>query len=177
MAATMGWDELSRFKQRLLMKLFGGGTTRNENRTVGDSLRCRGLLGENNKLAMPGLPIFTRAMRRQKERRVIARGSHETPPIHSLLKKQLRSRNEKALPRTIMAVWLALTCLFGLSAVFAMKINLTATEVTNAIPYKPKFGVASDHDTLSKADKLVREPGGRLRHFSLTASALPNSAK
>lgn len=177
MAATMGWDELSRSKQRLLIKLFGGGTTRNKNRTVGDGLRCRGLVGENNKLAMPGLPIFTRAMRRQQERRAIARGSHETPSIHSPLKKELRSRNEKALPRTVMAVWLSLTCLFGLSALFAMKINLSATEVTNATPYEPKFGVASEHDTLSRDDKLVREPGGKLRHFSLTAYALPTLRK
>ena len=81
--------------------------------------------------------------------------------------------NDKALPRTIKAVWLALTCLFGVSALFAMKINSSATEVTNAIPYDPKFGFASEHDTLSEEDKLVREPGSKLRHFSLPASAFP----
>ena len=177
MAVTMGRDALSRSKQRLLIKLFGGGTTRNENRTVGDGLRWRGLVGENNKVAMLGLAIFTRAMRRQQERRAIARGSHEIPSIHSPLKKQLRSRNEEALPRTVMAVLLALTCLFGLSALFAMKINLSATEVTNATSYEPKFGVASEHDTLSRDDRLVREPGGKLRHFSLTAYALPTLRK
>jgi len=175
MAATMRWDELSRSKQRLLFKLFG--TTRNENRTVVDSLRCPDLLDENNKLAMPGVANLHACHPPSARGRAIARGSHETPSIHSLLKKQLRLRNERALPRTIVAVWLALTCLFGLSALFAMKINMSAPEVTSAIPYEPKFGVASEYDTLSKEDKVVREPGGRLRHFSLTASALPNSGK
>jgi hypothetical protein len=86
-------------------------------------------------------------------------------------------RNEKTLSRTIMAVWLALTCLFGLSALFAMRINVSATEVTNVIPYEPKISAALEYDTLSEEDKLVREPGSRLRHFALTASALPNLGK
>jgi hypothetical protein len=83
-------------------------------------------------------------------------------------------RDKNALPRTIRAVWLALTCLFGLSALFAMKIDMGATEVANLVPYKPTIGVASGYDTLTKEDKLVRELGGRLRHFSLTAPAIHN---
>ena len=67
MAATPGWDELSRSEQRLLIKLFGGGSTRNENSAVVDGLRRRGLVDEDNELATPGLLVFTLAMRHQQE--------------------------------------------------------------------------------------------------------------
>jgi len=43
MPATISWHDLTRFEQRLLMKLFGCGTTRNENPTDVDGLRVRGL--------------------------------------------------------------------------------------------------------------------------------------
>jgi hypothetical protein len=66
MAATTGWDELNRSEQRLLIKLFGGGTTRNEKLEVVESLRCRGLVDENDKLSMPGLQVFTGAIRKQQ---------------------------------------------------------------------------------------------------------------
>jgi len=47
MAEASGWDELTRFEQRLLIKLFGGGTVRKENPAVVDELRARGLVDEN----------------------------------------------------------------------------------------------------------------------------------
>jgi hypothetical protein len=66
MATTISWDDLTRFEQRLLIKLFGGGTTRNENPTVVDGLRSRGLVDENDKLSMLGLLVFTLAIRKQQ---------------------------------------------------------------------------------------------------------------
>jgi len=66
MSDTAGWDELTRFEQRLLIKLFGGGTARKEDPAIVDELRSRGLIDENNELAMPGLLVLTMAMRRQQ---------------------------------------------------------------------------------------------------------------
>jgi hypothetical protein len=66
MAETAGWDELTRSEQRLLIKLFGGGTTRNDRPAAVEGLRCRGFLDENNKLSMLGLLVFTLAIREQQ---------------------------------------------------------------------------------------------------------------
>ena len=66
MPATISWDDLTRFEQRVLIKLFGGGTTRNENPTVVDGLRFRGLVDENDNLSMLGLLVFTLAIRKQQ---------------------------------------------------------------------------------------------------------------
>jgi len=66
MAATISWDDLTRCEQRLLIKLFGCGTTRNENPTVVDGLRSRDLVDENDKLSMLGLLVFTLAIRKQQ---------------------------------------------------------------------------------------------------------------
>jgi hypothetical protein len=59
-------DELTRFEQRALIKLFGGGSLRKEDPSVADGLRRRGLVDENNALAMPGLLVLTLAMCRQR---------------------------------------------------------------------------------------------------------------
>jgi hypothetical protein len=67
MAASTIWDGLTRPEQRLLIKLFGCGSTRNENPVVVDALRSRGLLDENSELSMAGLFVFTLAMREQQE--------------------------------------------------------------------------------------------------------------
>jgi hypothetical protein len=66
MSATMRWDDLTRFEQRLLIKLFGGGSTRNERPAVVDGLRSRGLVDENGELSMLGLLTFTLALRKQQ---------------------------------------------------------------------------------------------------------------
>ncbi len=65
MAATISWDDLTRCEQRLLIKLFGCGTTRNENPTVVDGLRSRDLVDENDKLSMLGLLVFRYPERRR----------------------------------------------------------------------------------------------------------------
>jgi len=66
MSEAPGWDELTRFQQRALIKLFGGGSLRNDDPAVAVELRARGLVDENNALAMPGLLVLTLAMRRQQ---------------------------------------------------------------------------------------------------------------
>lgn len=66
MSRTAEWDDLTRFEQRLMIKLFGGGSVRKENPTVVDELRARGFVDENNELALPGLFVLTLAMRRQQ---------------------------------------------------------------------------------------------------------------
>ena len=66
MAETAAWDGLTRSEQRLLIKLFGGGTTRNENPTVVDGLRSRGLVDESDELSILGLLAFTLALRKQQ---------------------------------------------------------------------------------------------------------------
>jgi hypothetical protein len=66
MAATISWDDLPRFEQRLVIKLFDGGTTRNELPAVVDGLRSRGLLDEAGKLSMLGLLVFTLALNKQQ---------------------------------------------------------------------------------------------------------------
>src|SRR5260221_6845370 len=52
MAATTISDGLTRPEQRLLIKLFGCGTTRHENPAVVDALRSSGLLDVHNELSM-----------------------------------------------------------------------------------------------------------------------------
>jgi hypothetical protein len=66
MSEAAGWDELTRFEQRALIKLFGGGSLRREDTAVIEELRSRGFVDENNTLAMPGLLVLTLAMRRQQ---------------------------------------------------------------------------------------------------------------
>ena len=66
MSEAMLWDQLTRFGQRALIKLFGGGSLRKNHPAVAEELRARGLVDENNALAMPGLFVLTLAMRRQR---------------------------------------------------------------------------------------------------------------
>jgi hypothetical protein len=65
MSATQ-WDELTRPEQRLLIRLFGGGSLRNQNAADIDGLRRRGLVDDELNLSMPGLLVFTLAMREQQ---------------------------------------------------------------------------------------------------------------
>lgn len=66
MPEATGWDELTRFEQRALIKLFGGGSLRNDDPAIAKELRARGFVDENDALTMPGLQILTLAMRRQQ---------------------------------------------------------------------------------------------------------------
>ena len=63
---AMPWDELTRPEQLLLIRLFGGGSLRNQNATDIEGLRRRGLVDDELNLSMPGLLVFTLAMREQQ---------------------------------------------------------------------------------------------------------------
>jgi hypothetical protein len=63
---TMPWDELTRSEQRLLIRLFGGGSLRNQNAADIEGLRQRGFIDDEQNLSMPGLLVLTLAMREQQ---------------------------------------------------------------------------------------------------------------
>jgi hypothetical protein len=64
MSEATGWDGLTRFEQRALIKLFGGGSLRNDDPAIARKLLARGFVDENNALAMPGLLVLNLALRR-----------------------------------------------------------------------------------------------------------------
>jgi hypothetical protein len=66
MDETTVWDELTRFEQRALIKLFGGGTLRNDSPAVVEALRAGGLVDDSGNLSMPGLLVLTLAIREQQ---------------------------------------------------------------------------------------------------------------
>jgi len=70
--ADIGNTTLTRFEQRALIKMFGGGSLRNEDPAVVARLRTRSSVDGNNALAMPGLFVLTPAMRRQRAESRIA---------------------------------------------------------------------------------------------------------
>jgi hypothetical protein len=63
---AMPWDELTRSEQRLLIRLFGGGSLRNQNAADIEGLRRRGFIDDEQKLSMPGLLVLTLAVREQQ---------------------------------------------------------------------------------------------------------------
>jgi hypothetical protein len=63
MPETPLWDELTRSQQRLLIRLFGGGSLRNADI---EGLCRRGLVDDEQNLSVPGLLALTLAMRRQQ---------------------------------------------------------------------------------------------------------------
>jgi hypothetical protein len=63
---AMPWDELTRSEQRLLIRLFGGGSLRNQNAADIEGLLRHGLVDEERNLSMPGLLALTLAMREQQ---------------------------------------------------------------------------------------------------------------
>lgn len=67
MSEAAVWDHLTRLEQRALIKLFGGGTLRNNDPEVVKTLRARGFVDEHDALAMAGLFVLTLAMRRQQD--------------------------------------------------------------------------------------------------------------
>jgi hypothetical protein len=66
MSEATAWDELTRFQQRALIKLFGGGSLRNDGPAITNELRSRGFVDENDALTLAGLSVLTLAMRRQR---------------------------------------------------------------------------------------------------------------
>jgi hypothetical protein len=66
MPETPLWDELTRSEQRLLIRLFGGGSVRNQNPADVEGLCRRGLVDDEQNLSVPGLLALTLAMRRQQ---------------------------------------------------------------------------------------------------------------
>jgi hypothetical protein len=65
MPETPVWDQLTRSEQRLLIRLFGGGSLRNQNPEDVERLRQRGLVDDEQNLSVPGFLALTLAMRRQ----------------------------------------------------------------------------------------------------------------
>jgi hypothetical protein len=63
---TMPWDGLTRSEQRLLIRLFGGGSLRNQNAADIEGLSRRGLIDDAQNLSMPGLLVLTLGMREQQ---------------------------------------------------------------------------------------------------------------
>jgi hypothetical protein len=66
MMPAMPWDELTRPEQRLLIRLFGGGSLRNQNAADIEGLSRRGFIDDKQNLSMPGLLVLTLAMREQE---------------------------------------------------------------------------------------------------------------
>jgi hypothetical protein len=66
MMPVASWDELTRSEQRLLIRLFGGGSVRNQNAADIEGLRQRGLVNDEQNLSLPGLLVFTLALREQQ---------------------------------------------------------------------------------------------------------------
>jgi hypothetical protein len=59
MSEATGWDELTRFEQRALIKLFGGGSLRNDDPAIAGELRTRGFPAMILSLLAAGLPYST----------------------------------------------------------------------------------------------------------------------
>src|ERR1700733_1704153 len=59
MPETPLWDELTRSEQRLLIRLFGGGSLRNQNPEDVEGLCRRGLVDDEQNLSVPGLLALT----------------------------------------------------------------------------------------------------------------------
>jgi hypothetical protein len=60
------WDELTRSEQRLLIRLFGGGSVQNQNAADIEGLRRRGFINDEQNLSLPGLLVFTLALHEQQ---------------------------------------------------------------------------------------------------------------
>jgi hypothetical protein len=63
---AMPWDELTRKEQRLLIRLFGGGSLRNQKAADIEGLSRRGFIDDEQNLSVPGLLVLTLAMREQQ---------------------------------------------------------------------------------------------------------------
>jgi hypothetical protein len=66
MPATTHWNQLTRLEQRLLTRLFGGGSLRAQNPETISGLLQRDLINDEGKLTIPGLRVFIGAVREQQ---------------------------------------------------------------------------------------------------------------
>jgi hypothetical protein len=66
MSEAAAWDGLTRFQQRTLIKLFGGGSLRKDGPAMANELRAHGFVDENDALTMSGMSVVTLAIRRQQ---------------------------------------------------------------------------------------------------------------
>jgi hypothetical protein len=66
MPATTHWDELTRSEQRLLIRLYGGGTVRNQDPKAIEDLHRRDLVDDEGKITALGLLLFSVALRRHQ---------------------------------------------------------------------------------------------------------------
>jgi hypothetical protein len=66
MPATTHWNQLTRLEQRLLTRLFGGGSLRHQNPETISGLLQRDLIDGEGKLTVPGLHVFIGAVREQQ---------------------------------------------------------------------------------------------------------------
>ena len=80
MPETPLWDELTKSEQRLLIRLFDGGSLRNQNAADVDDLCRRGLVDDEQNLSVPGLLALTLAMRHNKRTLCGARESSGNQP-------------------------------------------------------------------------------------------------
>jgi hypothetical protein len=66
MPATMLWDELTRSEQRLLIRLFGCGTLRNQDPKAIEQLHRRALIDDDGALTTSGMQLFAGALHQQQ---------------------------------------------------------------------------------------------------------------
>jgi hypothetical protein len=66
MPATMLWDELTRTEQRLLIRLFGCGSLRNQDPKAIEGLYQRGLIDDEGALTPPGMMVFAGALHQHR---------------------------------------------------------------------------------------------------------------
>jgi hypothetical protein len=79
MPETPLWDELTRSEQRLLIRLFGGGSLRNQNPEDVEGLCRRGLVDDEQNLSVPGLLALTLVCAGNKRTLCVARESFGRP--------------------------------------------------------------------------------------------------
>jgi hypothetical protein len=66
MSTATHWDELNRSQQRLMIRLYGGGTVRNQEPEAIAHLHSRGFVSDEGELTTLGAQVFMSAVRRQQ---------------------------------------------------------------------------------------------------------------
>jgi hypothetical protein len=66
MSTTTHWDDLNRSQQRLMIRLYGGGTVRQQDPEAIAHLHGCGFIGDAGELTTLGAQVFMGAVRRQQ---------------------------------------------------------------------------------------------------------------
>jgi hypothetical protein len=66
MPATTIWEEMTRSEQRLLIRLFGCGSLRNQNPKAIEGLYRHGLIDNKGALSPQGMMVFAGALHQQR---------------------------------------------------------------------------------------------------------------